>query len=339
MAKINKFLKYCKIGRNITSVDVNVNLVNFANIFLIFFCMLKEYLSRDVYNLIVKTFSFNDITEIRLRVGERLIVCVKNKKYYLKNDDGEFVIVNKNMLNNFITRASENSIYAYNDNIINGYITLPKGIRVGLTGTVVVENGKVVTIKDFQSANIRIPHIVRNCSLKVYDYIVGEQIKNTLIISPPGAGKTTFLRDLVFQMSEHNCTKNVLIADERNEIANSVNGEPTVILGGFCDIYTNCSKSFAFKNGIRSMCPDVIVTDEIDLDRDLSDLIEATNCGVSIIATIHAHDLKDLKRKKGFDKVIDEKIFTRFVLLSNEFGPGTLVGVYDENFNCLMLGE
>ena len=68
-------------------------------------------------------------------------------------------------------------------------------------------------------------------------------------------------------------------------------------------------------------------------------MIEATNCGVSIIATIHARDLKDLKRKKGFDKVIDEKIFTRFVLLSNEFGPGTLVGVYDENFNCLMLGE
>ncbi len=300
--------------------------------------MLKDYLSRDIYNLIVKTFSFNDITEIRLRVNERLIVCLKNKKYYLKNDDGEFVIVNKNMLENFVRRASENSIYAFNDNIINGYITLPKGIRVGLTGTVVTENDKIVTIKDFQSANIRIPHIVRNCSLKIYDQIVGEQVKNTLIISPPGGGKTTILRDLVFQMSEHNNTKNVLIADERNEIASSVNGEPAIILGGFCDIYTNCSKTFAFKNGIRSMCPDVIVTDEIDLEKDLPSLVEAMNCGVNIIATIHARDLRDLKRKSGFDKILDEKIFSRFVLLSNEFGPGTLVGVYDESFNCLMLG-
>lgn len=297
--------------------------------------MLKDYLDREIYNLITKNFSFNDITEIRMRVNEKLIIVVKNKKYYLKNENNDFVVTTRILLDNFIRRISENSIYAFNDSIINGYITLPKGIRVGLCGTIVMKENKVVTIKDFQSVNIRIPHMVRNCSVPAYDFLVDNDIKNTLIISAPGCGKTTFLRDFIFQLYQHNIAKNVLIADERNEICSISNGCSLLDLGGFCDIYTNCSKRFAFKNGIRSMSPDVIITDEIDLKKDMESILEALNCGVNIVATIHAKDINQLKKKSGFDEILDKKFFNRFVVLNNDDGPGTLSEIYDERLNCI----
>lgn len=297
--------------------------------------MLKDYLDRNIYNLIIKNFSFNDITEIRMRINEKIIIVIKNKKYYLKNENNEFIIINRLILDNFIKKISENSLYAFNDNIINGYITLPKGIRVGLCGTVVMDGNKVVTIKDFQSVNIRIPHTIRNCSVPAYDFLVDDDVKNTLIISAPGCGKTTFLRDFIFQLNQNNLPLNILVADERNEICSSINGEIFQYIGGFCDVYTNCSKTFAFKNGIRSMSPDVIITDEIDLDKDLNSLLEAMNCGVNVVATIHAKDIKQLKNKKGFENIIDNKIFERFVLLTNDEGPGTLAQIYDEKLNCI----
>lgn len=297
--------------------------------------MLKNYLNREIYTLITKTFSFNDITEIRLRSNENLIVVIKNKKYFLKDDDGNYVVVSKAIIDDFIKNASENSIYAYNESIKEGYIMLAKGIRVGISGYVVYNQDKVVTIKDIQSVNIRIPHIIKNCSLLAYDYLVDDNIKNTLIISSPGSGKTTFIRDFVYQLYVHNNSKNILIADERNEICSTIKGETNINLGGFCDIYTNCSKEFAFKNGIRSMRPDLIITDEIDLDKDLKYIIQAINSGVSVVATIHAKDVNQLKKKKGFDEILDNKYFDRFVVLTSEEGPGTLTNIYDEKLNCI----
>ncbi len=297
--------------------------------------MLKDFLDRDIYNLIIKNFSFNDITEIRMRVNQNIIIVIKNKKYYLKNDENEFIKVTNLMIENFIRRASENSLYAYNDSVISGFLTLNNGIRIGISGYVVSENGKITTIKNFQALNIRIPHIVRNCSLLAYDFLVKDDVKNTLIISAPGSGKTTFIRDFVYQLYQHNMSKNILVVDERNEICSVVNGEPKIDLGGFCDVYTNCSKNYAFKNGIRSMSPDVIVTDEIDLENDLDCILEAINCGVNVVATIHAKDITQLRKKKGFDRVLDEKFFNRFVVLTSNEGPGTITNIYDEKLNCI----
>jgi len=309
--------------------------MHFARLNLIIFSMLKDYLDRSAYNLIVKNFSFHDITEIRMRANQNLIIVIKNKKYYLKDDNGVFVKCSAIMIDDFIKRASENSIYAFNESIINGFITLPNGIRIGLSGYVVTNNNEIKTIKNFQAVNIRIPHIVRNCSLAAYDFLIDDDVKNTLIISAPGSGKTTFIRDLIFQLYQHNISKNVLIVDERNEICSVLNGQPKVDLGGFCDVYTNCSKKFAFKNGIRSMSPDIIVTDEIDLDNDIDCILEAINCGVNIVATIHAKDINQLKKKKGFDRILDERFFSRFVVLTSDEGPGTLAYIYDEKLNCI----
>lgn len=297
--------------------------------------MLKEYLNREIYNLIIKNFSFNDITEIRMRVNEKLIIAIKNKKYFLKNEQNQFVVTDKLVIDNFIKKISENSIYAFNEQIINGYITLPQGVRVGLCGSVVMNGDKVVTIKDFQGVNIRIPHTIRNCSLPAFDFLVDDEVKNTLIVSSPGCGKTTFLRDFIYQLNIKKTPINILIADERNEICSMVEGKCSQYMGGFCDVYTNCSKQFAFKNGIRSMSPNLIVTDEINLDKDLEYIIEAINCGVNVVATIHAKNIKQLRMKNGFNYVLDNKIFSRFVVLTNDNGPGTLSYIYDENLNCI----
>lgn len=297
--------------------------------------MLKDYLSRDIYNLITKSFSFEDITEIRLRVNEKIIICVKNKKYYLKDDNNNFLYCTPADVNNFIMRACDNSIYAYNNEIANGFLTLPKGIRVGICGNVVYEDDKPITIKEFSSINIRIPHFIKNCSLPAYDFLVNDNVLNTLIISPPGAGKTTFIRDFVYQLYQHNLSKNVLIADERNEICSVINSVAEINLGGFCDIYTNCSKKFAFKNGIRSMNPDVIITDELDLQNDLDYVTQAINSGVNVVATLHANDVKQLKLKPNFDYVLDNHIFDRYVFLSKDEDVGTLAYIYDSKLNCI----
>jgi stage III sporulation protein AA len=239
------------------------------------------------------------------------------------------------MLQDFVYKLCDNAVYAVNDQLKQGFITLPKGVRVGICGEVVYNEGQVVTIKNFQSANIRIPHSIKGCSLMGLKHMLDKEFLNTLILSPAGAGKTTFIRDVVEQLSKQNYCYNVLVADERNEIACVINGVAEIPLGNFADIYSNCSKEFAFKQGIRSMKPDIFVTDEIDIDKDLQSIIDARNSGVKVLATIHSDNISQLKLKRGFDKIIENKVFDRYIVLSDSEGPGTLTHIYDGNFKCL----
>ena len=239
------------------------------------------------------------------------------------------------MLKEFVINICESSVYSVNDYLKCGYITLPKGVRVGICGEVVTENGVVKTIKNFQSVNIRIPHFVDGCCLPALEYMLNENFLNTLVLSPPGAGKTTFIRDVVYQMSKRKFCYNVLVADERNEIANITKDNEGFNLGEFVDVYTNCSKEYAFKYGIRSMRPDIIVTDEIDIDRDLKTVLDATNSGVKVLATIHAENIQQLKNKRGFEDVIKNRLFDRYVVLSCKEGAGTLSAIYDAKLQCI----
>lgn len=297
--------------------------------------MLLDILTDNLANIFRQKVSIKELTEIRIRRNKPIVVFVKGQPYYLSNnglccDIDEAIIANQDIINEVVYKASDYSIYAVNEQIKQGYIMLENGVRVGLCGNVVTENQSIKTIVSWSSLNIRIPHQVKNFSLCCFDDIVSENgIYNTLIISPPGAGKTTFIRDFLYQISNHNYCLNVSVIDERGEIAGGENS--TLDIGNFCDVMSYSTKKDGFMKCLRSMNPNLIVTDEIGSSEDANSLIDAMNCGVKVLASIHASSIDDLKNKKIFQN-LPHKFFERYVLLSKREGPGTFEGIYNEKF-------
>lgn len=298
--------------------------------------MLQDVLPSLINQALLKL-NFNNLQELRLRANKPTTICYNNKYYFLSShgasiDQHDGIVLTNSDLDDIVFRASNFSLYAVNDDIKNGFITLQNGIRIGLVGQVVSENGMVITINHFSALNIRFPHEIKGISNQIIDYLVDDDdFLNTLIISPPGAGKTTLLRDITRQISGIKLSKNVLVVDERNEISGCNKGRASLDIGMFSDVLVGGDKSYAFVNGIRSMSPQVIVTDEIGTKKDIECLTNASTCGVNILATIHAKNINDLLQKPDFVKMISDKIFKRYVVLSCLHKKGTIEGIYNEN--------
>lgn len=293
--------------------------------------MLEKILPEKFYNIIKDKINLKAVNEIRLRADRPVILDIGGKQMFL-GENGvttnikSALFSSKIMIEDVIFRASECSIYSVNEQIKRGFIVTDDAIRIGIGGNLIEENGKLKTMTNFSSVNIRIPHVVKNCSLNAFSYIFkNNQVLNTLVISAPGCGKTTFLRDFVYQLSERMMMQNVLLLDERGELDVGINSN-------FTDKIAFSSKKIGFENGIRSLAPDIIVTDEIGQEDDIDAIEYASGCGVKILASSHCDDIETFSKKSLFKKLIDQKIFKRFVLLSKRNGPGTLEGVYDENF-------
>lgn len=301
--------------------------------------MIKSLFSGEILQALHKI-DLSKVNEIRLRLNAPIIINIMSRNYYLSSNGltKEISLSLKCKLSTIdyvLSVASNQSIHSINDQIINGYISVKGGIRIGVAGEVVSINGTIKTIKNITSLNIRIPHEIKNCSLNAYLYLTKQNIPfNSLILSPVGCGKTTFIRDFAYQLSLRNKDLNILIVDERCEITGIADGV-TNLNAGNVDIICNSKKKFAFENGIRSLKPDVIITDEINLSSDLVAIENAITSGVKVIATIHAENLDDLKLKKSFSEILSKELFDRFVVLGKSNGVGTIEGVYDQNFDCL----
>lgn len=301
--------------------------------------MLQEILSEPLSNIINYKIAISQLSEIRLRTDKPIVVFVKGQPYYINEkglccDINSAMYCSQDMIADIVYKASDYSIYSVSEQIKNGYITMSNGVRIGLCGNVIEENGQVKTITNWTSLNIRIPHMIKNISLCAFDDIVDETgIHNTLVVSPPGAGKTTFLRDFLLQLSEHNYCLNVCVIDERGEIAGGVDSK--LDIGNFCDVISFCSKKVGFIQSIRAMNPGLIVTDELADKEDAKCLIDAMNCGVKVIATAHASSMEELRRKDFFAN-LPSHYFERYVLFSKREGPGTYEGTYNEKFSKIV---
>lgn len=301
--------------------------------------MLEKILPDNIYNILLNKVNFNSINEIRLRADKPIVLSIGGQRIFLgeygvTGNLKEAIKISKITIEDIIFRASECSIYSVNEQIKKGFIVTEGGIRLGLGGDLIEENNVIKTMTNFTSINIRIPHEIKNCSLPALDYLlVDGNVLNTLVVSPPGAGKTTFLRDFVYQLSERNYAFNVLVLDERGELDLGKNGS----IGNFADKISFSKKSIGFENGIRSLNPNIIVTDELGKEEDSEAILYAVNCGVKVVASIHSDNINSLIHKPFFEKIIQGKCFQRYVLLSMKNGPGTIEGIYNENFSRLRI--
>jgi stage III sporulation protein AA len=306
------------------------------------FGILPEHL-RDAF----KALPWDRVYEIRLRANSPVIACISGRNFYVSLRGGlsptwqslpEPLTISRTDIDTIIHKASNYSIYAVNEQIKQGFITIHGGVRIGLCGEVVSEKGVISTIKNIGSLNIRIPHQVRGCSYSVLPFIFAdERPLKTLIISPPGAGKTTFLRDLACQVSDKYSMLNTLVLDERGEIAASHLGDNHLDVGMATDVMTGCTKQYGFDNGIRSMRPDVIITDEIASREDVEMVRLAARSGVCIFASVHASGIDEIRAKPNFTDIITERIFDRYIVLAVRDNAGAVVGVYDSNLKLLAM--
>ena len=260
------------------------------------------------------------IEEIRLRSSKPLILKIGQETYIT-----DYIVKQQDILQAF-EKICENSVYSYRRQICDGYITIRGGNRVGIVGSAVIDNGQVININYISSLNFRIAREQKGCSNLVIREIIDEtnnSIYNTLIVSPPGCGKTTFLRDIIRNISNGIKEigfqgKTVGVVDERGEIAAMYKGIPQNDIGIKTDVVDNMPKPEAMRMLVRSMCPDVISCDEIGSVEDIKAIDYAMCCGVKGIFTAHGKDLEELNRNPELTKLLNKHIFERIILLNPE---------------------
>ncbi len=284
----------------------------------------------------------NKIEEIRLRINRPLIVSFNNKDYFYdeKNNsltekiENSYKVLKEDIEQTFQIMCKY-SVHSFIDDIKKGFITLNGGHRVGLVGKVIIEDREVKNIKNISSLNIRISREIIGCSDKIISHIRNSnKIYNTLIISPPQCGKTTLLRDIVRNLSDGNESlgfKGVKVAliDERNEISGSYLGVSQMDLGCRTDIIETCPKEIGIMMLLRSMSPNVIVTDEIGSIEEIKSLYTALNGGVNLITTVHGNSIEDIKERKELSSLLDKELFQKVIILSSKNGAGTIEKIYD----------
>lgn len=285
---------------------------------------LKRLLPLEIYECVVKMRA-EFLTELRLRVGKPLMIFDGSNWRKVLNQSGTgSYLCYKDDLIYILGVASGHSVYAVNDELIKGYLTYNGGIRIGVCGEGVLEGRELTAIKNFSSMTVRVPHQIFGCADSVIDIVNSDNFKNTLIVSPPSAGKTTMLREIARLTSISG--KNVLVIDERFELTAPVNGVMTLDVGNSTDVICGVPKIIAYENTIRAMSPDVIITDEIYTKAEADSLLQAIRAGVKVAASIHADSVEALD-KGGFQDLISA--MQVLIVLSKKPKAGTVLKVIE----------
>ena len=293
-------------------------------------------LPRSIRHVLEKgNLDYKIFQEIKMRIDQPIILTYEGKERMLLNDWGRPHIITKEEMYEFLDYITNYSLYAYEEEMRQGFVTIAGGHRVGIAGQIVAENGKVKQIKYISSVNVRISHEILGCADSVFFYVIqNNQFVNTMIISPPGCGKTTLLRDMIRQLSDGNAYvkgMNVGVVDERSEIGGCYQGVPQNHLGKRTDILDCCPKVEGMMMLVRSMSPQIIAMDEIGTEEDIRAIEYAVHCGCRMLVTVHGDSMVDIQSKRAFEKLLQDKVFQRFVLLNNQKKIGNIVGVFDSS--------
>lgn len=281
-----------------------------------------RYFPNKIYQIFFNLFQENskiseELQEIRMRAERPIILKLRERDLILQYNITQAEILQ------IVERLCENSIYAYKNQICEGFITVKGGHRVGLTGSCVIENGKIINVKHISSLNFRIAREVLNCSTRVLREIIdieNKSIYNTILVAPPGRGKTTMLRDVIRRLSngidEINFKgKTCGVVDERGEIAAMYKGIPQNDVGIRTDIIENVEKNQGIHMLIRTMAPEIIACDEIGSKNDVEAIHYALYSGVKGIFTMHGKNIEDIKNNRQIYELIENREIQKVVFL------------------------
>jgi len=280
-----------------------------------------------------------DLEEIRLRINAPVLLKQRTGDKYLGKDG---VLIQRwesgaccsaESMSKTVSLLCNSSLYALEEELRKGFLTLPGGHRTGFVGRAVLDKGKIKTLKQISGVNIRIARFVTGSALRIVRFLIkNNTLLNTLIISPPRAGKTTLLRDIVAILSNGFSgfsSIDVGLVDERSEIAGCREGIPQMPVGHRTDVLDGCPKAEGMMMLVRSMSPQVIATDEIGRKEDAEAIEEVINAGIKLVTTVHGNSKEDILRRPVIKEILEQKVFERYLVLSRKNGPGTIEGIFD----------
>lgn len=272
-----------------------------------------------------------DLEEIRMRVQQPLRVKIKSGwKTVLERNGQAPVIVTQNDVKTTVSRLSSYSLYAFAEELRQGYVTIDGGHRIGFCGKAVVEQGHIQTLCQISSLNIRIAKQIFGCADDILPYLFeNNQFCHTVLVSPPGCGKTTLLREMIRRLSSAPFDFTIGIADERGEIAGMCEGVVQMQLGENSDVISGCPKAEAMQMLLRSMSPCIIAADELGREEDFQAVADTIHAGVKLLCTIHGDYLQEIQKRPMLRQLLEMQVIQRFVFLSKNGGENRVSHIID----------
>ena len=267
--------------------------------------LLPERIRRAAASLPVETRGAAE--ELRLRCGAEPSLLLPEGEITLSQCGA----VRGEDLSEVLERTTGCSLHAHADELRRGFLIARGGARVGVCGTAVIADGRVSALRALSSLCIRVPRQIRSAGEGVLPSLTG--VGSVLILSPPGGGKTTFLRELVRHSAESGLR--VSLADERGEVAAVWEGVPQFDVGRCTDILTGAPKAEAAILLLRAMNPQIIALDEITAREDIGAVAGVAACGVGVYATAHASKVDDLAKRPLYRELMELGVFEKAVVI------------------------